>query len=103
MKTQGLTISLRSDLVSSKHWEDGSTVYSLVWYVVAEGADGHRWAHHHNFVSRTTGHSETDRAPEKAVRFLDRVNAADSIDIYQWEEIEPRFGSARHEAQPDAW
>jgi len=94
MKTTDLSFSLRSDLVSTKHWEDGSTIYKVIWSVVAESSEGQRWAHHHNFVSGITGHS----APEKALRFLDRVDASDSIDIYQWEEIEPRFGSVRHES-----
>lgn len=109
-------LDLRDDLFGLRHHpEDGSEFTASVFYVVATGPDGRRYAHEHRFES---AHivveddymgiaSYRPKALAEAERLFEKVLAAQRMGFWtgpinaHWHEIDPVYGSAAYvQAEP---
>ena len=102
------SIHYRSDVVDLGRDEDGTTIEGLRFYVIAEDERGSRWAHRHSLLNRERGFDEEDgvhfwkagddRAEARIARLAERITsshkAGTPLDMSQWYEIDPAYGSA---------
>jgi hypothetical protein len=99
-----LTFELASDtMFFGNHWEDGEPIFGMVFYVLAQMADGTRYRHFHNYTSKvkTFDNQELvwfwadryEEAKEAAERFFERVKAKGTINRENWVETYPVYGS----------
>ena len=108
-------LDLRDDLFGLRHPEDGSEFAASVFYVVATGPDGRRYAHERRFESAhvviTDDYmgiaSYRSEALAKAERFYERVLSAQRAGLWEgpenthWHEIDPVYGSVAYvQAEP---
>lgn len=85
----------RSDLYECRHPEDCSVFYRLSWCVVAERANGSRFAH---FFSVDTRDSVQD-TPVRIARLLERMRKAGGVAVENsahWRGTYARYGSAAY-------
>ena len=92
----------RADWYNGPCTEDGERELWVAIYVVAEAADGRRWAHDGRFNAYQGGRDE-DAAAAKCEALADRIGAAFAagrkLDADNWNEIDPCYGSAAYVSQ----
>jgi hypothetical protein len=115
MPTTHWELDLRDDLFGLRHPEDGSEFTASVFYVVATGPDGRRYAHERRFDSAhvvvTDDYmgiaSYRSEALAKAERLYERILSAQRAGLWEgptnvhWHEIDPVYGSSAYvQAEP---
>ena len=106
-----LSFGYRDDLVQLGLDEDGSAIIGRSFYVVAEDAAGHRWAHAHSFLDHAERYDEEEgaywarrwnnEAQDAVAALLARIEAhvaaGGALDADRWVEIDPGYGSAAYQ------
>jgi predicted metal-dependent phosphoesterase TrpH len=107
-----LSFSYRDDLVDLGRDEDGSVIVGRSFYVVAEDAAGHRWAHAHSFLdhaerydaeeggrywARRWNNEAQDAVAALLARIEAHVAAGGALDADRWVEVDPVYGSAAYQ------
>lgn len=103
MKVQDYHFGIRTDVVQVGSCpEEGSPVYSEIYYVVAETEDGSRYAHFHafremewiiDFDLEFGGYWDSTNSLPEAQKLLSRIENAEKINLDYWIPIEPVYGS----------
>lgn len=103
-----MEFAVRSDLVeATRSTEDGVPAYGLRFYVVAEDAEGRRWAHSwaalngevyrhpDGFNGFTEDNGKAERQAEAlCARITKAYDEGRQLDPAHWTEIDPAYGSA---------
>lgn len=86
-----LEFCVTSDVVCGGYDECGYPLERLVYYVLAEGPTGRRFAHFKTY------YSEAEAMP--LLRVIEQAYAAGRpIDTNHWQEIDPAYGSEAYQA-----
>lgn len=83
-------------------------IHGEAFYVVAEAANGRRWAHDHSFITTAMNGDSgcAARAEALRARIADAYGAGRRLDQNRWREIDPCYGSDAYIAQDiefDRW
>ena len=104
---------VRDDLVKLGLDDDGTDIYGLRYYVVAELAGGTRYAHEHSFLDHIKQFDPEDqvtfyryddgRAARHANQLLAQIIAATQHGaapdwLAHWDEVDPSYGSSAYQA-----
>jgi hypothetical protein len=103
-----LIFGVESDLYVAGRTEDGENYTAEMFFVVAEDDNGNRWRHPETFAGcRAMFDEENDwpyfvdvraAAQASAQRLLATERAAASVDLTQWYELPPVYGSPAYQA-----
>lgn len=95
-----LSFGYRDDLVRvGRDPEEGTDIFDLSYYVVAEDDLGRRWAHEHAFFDRD---GDAKASVERLVRRIEaHVAAGGRLDVDRWVEIDPAYGSEAYQGLDD--
>lgn len=77
---------IASNIIETRHWEDGSPVYHEVFAVTATSERGDRIGHNHTF--KTLAEAEVLRA-----RIEEAVKRGRKLDLNLWFPMDPVYGS----------
>lgn len=107
-----MEFAVRSDVVEAVRGhatEDGVPLLAEVFYVLAEDAEGRRWAHEEQFLNATVhtadegwrfvtyDKGEAEAKAQALADYFDRVGTAGLTEA-EWNETDPAYGSAAWQA-----
>jgi hypothetical protein len=104
--TKNLNIAIVSDLYSAGFTVDGDEFIAETFYILAEDSLGNRWRlggwnGAEKDVCEETGETFfvniKDEAEKKAQRLLDRIQNAGEVDLENWSESRPAYGSVAYQ------